>query len=171
LLKALYGSKQAGRAWYETLTKYLISTGYTQIPSDPCVIMFSKSLPTNEYLFVCIHVDDLLIVGTPKPIATFKQHMIDRLKMKDLGSSDIFVKFTGYEIHRSRENRAIFLTQTQYTKDILERFGFSLITPRTTPADPKVDLAVRFLPPPTPDEIRECNCCVIRNILLFQIEN
>jgi hypothetical protein len=157
LKKALYGAKQAGRAWYETLISHLTTNGYEQIPSDPCVVILSKALPQGDFLFVCIHVDDLLLVGTPEPIASFKSTMISGFKMKDLGSSEDFGKFTGYEIHRSRGNRAILLTQTQYTRVILERYNYLKAKPQWIPAHPHADLSVRFLDPPSVSESSNCS--------------
>jgi hypothetical protein len=59
--KALYGAKQSGRAWYEHLTTFLRTLGYTQLKTDTCV--FYQKSANDELLFICIYVDDFLIVG------------------------------------------------------------------------------------------------------------
>jgi hypothetical protein len=158
--KALYGAKQAGREWYQTFVAYLLSQGYKQIDSDPCVLILSQPLPDGEHLSILFHVDDILLVGTPIPIAHFKSILKKKFKSKDLGDSDTFKKFTGYEIHRSRSNRSILLTQTEYTKEILTKFGYDNCIPASIPAKPGTDLSIRFLAPPSPAEISRCDSVV-----------
>lgn len=44
LLKALYGLKQASRDWYDTVTSFLDSVGFTQCQSDRCVLVKTTAM-------------------------------------------------------------------------------------------------------------------------------
>ena len=44
LKKSLYGLKQASRIWNQTISKTLISYGYTQCESDPCLFVNGNSM-------------------------------------------------------------------------------------------------------------------------------
>ncbi len=59
LKKALYGTVQASKLWYEKLISVLISCGYVMHPADGCV--FIKTTDANEVI-IAFHVDDLLIL-------------------------------------------------------------------------------------------------------------
>jgi hypothetical protein len=91
--KALYGAKQSGRACYEHLTSFLKKIGYDQLKSDPCV--FHKRSDSEEVLFICIYVDDLLLAGHPSMLDTFKTEF----KCKD---PDPTKEFLNFESHRNR---------------------------------------------------------------------
>ena len=39
LKKSLYGLKQAGRIWHNTLKDYLLETGWTRLKTDQCVFI------------------------------------------------------------------------------------------------------------------------------------
>ena len=57
LRKALYGSKQAPRAWYERLRDFLLSKGFKMGKDD--ITLFTKKI--GKDLFVLqIYVDDII---------------------------------------------------------------------------------------------------------------
>jgi hypothetical protein len=63
LSKALYGIKQAPRAWYECLRDFLITNGFKVRRADPT--LFTKIVAKD--LFVCqIYVDDIIFGSTNK---------------------------------------------------------------------------------------------------------
>ena len=59
--KALYGSKQAPRAWYERLSKFLMENGYTRGTVDKNLFLKSKG---KEIIIVQIYVDDIIFGAT-----------------------------------------------------------------------------------------------------------
>jgi len=145
--KALYGAKQSGRAWYELLTAFLRESSFTQLKSDPCV--FHNH---DKTLFICIYVDDLLLAGTPTAMTQFKSTFKARFKCKDPGP---VTEFLGFEVHRSRSEKSLLLTQFHYTKDLFSKYAPWLdpIRPSTIPGTPGIDLSVRFLPDPDTEEV------------------
>ena len=60
LIKALYGTIQAARCWYDKLKSILLEYDFEQHTNDPCVYM---KIVNGAKLVVAFHVDDLLIIS------------------------------------------------------------------------------------------------------------
>jgi hypothetical protein len=76
LKKALYGCRESGLLWYQTLSSFLSANGYTSNPYDRCVM--NKSDGPHQTT-VAIYVDDLFISGTN---ADAVNELIDALKIR-----------------------------------------------------------------------------------------
>ncbi|GJV39024.1 putative ribonuclease H-like domain-containing protein [Tanacetum coccineum] len=61
--KALYGLHQAPRAWYETLSTYLLDNGFQRGKTDKT--LFIKRVK-DDILLVQVYVDDIIFVGFQK---------------------------------------------------------------------------------------------------------
>jgi hypothetical protein len=61
LLKTLYGLKQSGREWNETLHKYLVSQGLTRCNQDFC--LYVRHGKDENMIIVGVYVDDILTTG------------------------------------------------------------------------------------------------------------
>jgi hypothetical protein len=71
LHKALYGLRQAPRAWNAKLDKTLVSLGFNKCPSEPALYKREKN---GEALLVGVYVDDLVITGkSAAGILAFKE--------------------------------------------------------------------------------------------------
>ncbi|GJX63598.1 zinc finger, CCHC-type containing protein [Tanacetum coccineum] len=74
--KALYGLHQAPRAWYETLSTYLLDNGFHRGQIDKTVLI--KRLK-GDILLVQVYVDDIIFGSTKKPYeltnAPFNLHL------------------------------------------------------------------------------------------------
>lgn len=115
LRKALYGLKQAPRVWYNTLTDYLKTLGFTPLTADSCIFYDGKET------YIAVFVDDLLIIGPSKPsINTLKAQLAQRFRMTDLGPCKYYL---GMEVIRDRENRTLKLSQRGYIEKVLTDFG------------------------------------------------
>ena len=58
LLKAIYGLKQSGRAWWITLDSVLVQEfGFTSCISDTCVYVYTRG---PSIIVVFLYVDDLV---------------------------------------------------------------------------------------------------------------
>lgn len=135
LLKALYGLSQAPRIWYEVLHKALFDLGFVRSEVDPCLYTHS------EYLWLAIHVDDLIITGkVPKRIKALKDALAARFNMKDLGLLSFHCGIT-YE--RDMVAGTTKMHQHQYILDVLARFGMLNCAPQQTPAQDKEELFAR----------------------------
>jgi hypothetical protein len=126
LSKALYGHKQAPRAWYECLRDFLISNAFQVGKDDPT--LFTKTC--NGDLFVClIYVDDIIFDSTnQKSCEEFSRVMMQKFKMSMMGELNYFL---GFQVKQLKEGT--FISQTKYTQDLLKRFGMKDAKPAKTP--------------------------------------
>ena len=82
---------------------------------------------------IALYVDDLLTSRNSKSdIAIIKKEQSARFEMKNLGPEHVIL---GIKIRRDRPNRKLFITQSEYTKEILGRFGMSDSKYVATPMD------------------------------------
>jgi hypothetical protein len=115
LSKALYGIKQAPRAWYEFLRDFLISNAFKVEKADPT--LFTKT--SNGDLFVCqIYVIDIIFGSTnQKSCKEFSRVMTHKFEVSMLGELTYFLEF---QVKKLKEGT--FLSQTKYIQDILKTF-------------------------------------------------
>ncbi|MBW0514871.1 hypothetical protein O181_054586 [Austropuccinia psidii MF-1] len=81
LKKAIYRLKQAPLAWYNRLTAWLISTGFTALVSDLCVFYCAKGSP----IWLFFHIDDIAVFG--KDVEPFKNQLRYEFDVKDMGDA------------------------------------------------------------------------------------
>jgi hypothetical protein len=63
LVKALYGMKQAGRVWNQTLNKALTEDfGFVRVSNEHC--LYVRHDPGGSFSIASIHVDDTLAIGS-----------------------------------------------------------------------------------------------------------
>lgn len=80
--KAIYGLKQASRAWYARMDAYLLRIGFVKSYVDANLyIMIVK----NEPIIILIYVDDLFITCVEHRILECKKMLAAEFEMKDLG--------------------------------------------------------------------------------------
>ena len=84
-------------------------------------------------MVIALYVNDLLIYGNSKSdIAIIKRELSSRFEMKNLGPAHVML---GIEIQRDRPNRKLSISQSEYTEEILDRFGMSDSRHVVTPMD------------------------------------
>nr|GEX23770.1 retrovirus-related Pol polyprotein from transposon TNT 1-94 [Tanacetum cinerariifolium] len=116
LRKALFGSKQAPRAWYDKPSKFLTSKGFTKGTIDHTLFTIRYG---EDILLVQIYVDDIIFGSTnPKYTKRFEKLMHSRFEMSLMGEMKFFL---GLQIHQS--SRGIFINQAKYGLDILHKHG------------------------------------------------
>jgi hypothetical protein len=126
LSKALYGHKQAPRAWYECLRDFLITNGFKVGKADPT--LFTKTIAKD--LFMCqIYVDDIIFGSTNKSTCEeFSRIMVQKFEMSMMGELKYFL---GFQVKQLQEGT--FISQTKYIQDILTKFGMKDAKPIKTP--------------------------------------
>ncbi|GJX29485.1 retrovirus-related pol polyprotein from transposon TNT 1-94 [Tanacetum coccineum] len=73
LKKALYGIKQAPRAWYNTLSRFLLDNKFSKGVVDPTLFTWKTG---KHILLVQIYVDDIIFASTdPKACDIFSKEM------------------------------------------------------------------------------------------------
>eukprot|EP00253_Pinus_taeda_P004507 PITA_04507 len=129
LAKALYGLKQAPRAWYMKIDQYLTDHGFQRSPSD--ANMYIKHIG-DDILFVVVYVDDLIITGSSAHLMHgIKQDLCRTFDMTDLG---LLHYCLGVEVWQTENH--IFLSQSKYAKNLVDRFRAQDCKPATTPMEP-----------------------------------
>jgi hypothetical protein len=116
LKKALYGLRQAPRAWYSKIENYFCSEKFEKCPSEHT--LFVKKGDSNDILIVSIYVDDLIYTSNNAVMMIeFKESMKKRFAMTDLGKMRYFL---GIEV--SQSNQGIFIHQMKYATELLSKF-------------------------------------------------
>ncbi|GJR74180.1 retrovirus-related pol polyprotein from transposon TNT 1-94 [Tanacetum coccineum] len=134
LRKDLYGLKQAPRAWYDELSNFLMSKGFTKVTINLTLFTIRYG---EDILLVQIYVDDIIFRSTNlKYSKKFEKLMHNRFEMSLMGEMKFFL---GLQIHQS--SRGIFINHSKYTLEILKKHGMekcdSIGTPMAT--KPKMD--------------------------------
>ncbi|GJX25692.1 retrovirus-related pol polyprotein from transposon TNT 1-94 [Tanacetum coccineum] len=105
--KALYGLHQAPRAWYETLSTYLIENGFRRGTIDKTLFIKKDK---GDILLVQVYVDDIIFGSTKKSLCD------------------------EFEVQQKKDG--IFISQDKYVADILKKFDFATVKTASTPMEP-----------------------------------
>lgn len=134
LRKALYGLRQAPRAWNAKFDASMVSLGFQRSSSEHGVYMRSRG---SSRLVVGVYVDDLIITGTSNDeIVAFKLEMKRVFLMSDLG---LLSYYLGIEVNQGPHG--ISLCQSAYAGKLLERSGMSTCNPSLAPMEPRLKLS------------------------------
>nr|GEU42987.1 hypothetical protein [Tanacetum cinerariifolium] len=115
--KALYGLHQAPRAWYETLSTYLLNNGFKRGQIDKTLFIKRNK---DDILLVQVYVDDIIFRSTKKEMCdAFEILMHEKFQMSLMGELTFFL---GLQVKQKRDG--IFISQDKYVAKILEKFGF-----------------------------------------------
>nr|GEW67155.1 retrovirus-related Pol polyprotein from transposon TNT 1-94 [Tanacetum cinerariifolium] len=108
--------EKALRAWYNELSKFLTSKGFTKGTIDLTLFTIRYE---KDILLVQIYVDDIVFEFTnPKYTKRFEKLMYSRFEMSLMGEMKFFLRL---QIHQSP--RGIFINQAKYTLEILHKHG------------------------------------------------
>ncbi|GJR27300.1 retrovirus-related pol polyprotein from transposon TNT 1-94, partial [Tanacetum coccineum] len=126
LKKALYGLKHAPRAWYDTLSKFLLAQGFSKGVVD--LTLFFRKIGKHT-LHVQIYVDDIIFASTDhRDYDRFSNEMSSKFQMSMMGQMSFFL---GLII--SQNPRGIFIHQSKYANEILKKFDLHKSNPVDTP--------------------------------------
>ncbi|GKA80910.1 putative ribonuclease H-like domain-containing protein [Tanacetum coccineum] len=126
--KALYGLHQAPRAWYETLSTYLLDNGFQRGKIDKT--LFIRRVK-SDILLVQVYVDDIIFGSTKKSLCIeFEKMMHKKFQMSSMGELTFFL---GLQVKQKEDG--IFISQDKYVTEILKKFGFSDVKTASTPME------------------------------------
>ncbi|KAG8477680.1 hypothetical protein CXB51_027679 [Gossypium anomalum] len=115
LTKALYGLRQAPRAWFDKLKQFIVSAGFTVSKSDASLFV---RLSSDHTIYVLVYVDDIVITGSSvDEINCFVQMLYNQFALKDMGELHYFL---GIEVSKSSSG-SIHLCQRKYIRELLTR--------------------------------------------------
>nr|GEX28956.1 hypothetical protein [Tanacetum cinerariifolium] len=120
--KAMYGLHQAPRAWYGTLSKYLLDNGFQRGTIDQTLFIRKYK---GEFLLVQVYVDDIIFGSSnPQLCREFEALMHEKFQMSAMGELTFFF---GLQVLQKKDG--IFLSQDKYVGDILKKFRYSDVRP------------------------------------------
>lgn len=121
LLKGLYGTKQAGRGWYEKLKAAIIAAGLEESPEDPC-LYFQRDSSGAITLALCTVVDDFLGAGTQEAWKEFILKLESNGILLDKASVGVAREFNGMRIIRKGLHH-YELDQEHYLAELERNYG------------------------------------------------
>ncbi|KAI3665458.1 hypothetical protein L6452_44085 [Arctium lappa] len=128
LKKALYGLHQAPRAWYDTLSTYLLENRFERGIIDKTLFIKRQK---KGILLVQIYVDDIIFRSSKDQMCRdFEELMHKSFKMSSMGEITFFL---GIQVKQQKDG--IFISQSKYVKDILNKYGLSDSKPASTPME------------------------------------
>jgi len=142
VLKALYGSPQAGRRWYNHISSFLRSLGYQQSTVDACVFFLKddddsfppalaydvRSLPW----IILLRTDDMLTFCLKEEQHDELVKRLEAAKFRFTDKGDVEV-FCGMQF--KRYGNGLLIHQQAYIDGLLQDRGFDNAKPSTTPCD------------------------------------
>ncbi|GJV43456.1 uncharacterized mitochondrial protein-like protein [Tanacetum coccineum] len=126
--KALYRLHQAPRAWYETLSTYLLNNEFQRGKIDKTLFIKRHK---GDILLVQVYVDDIIFGLTKKELCNaFEELMHAKFQMSSIGEVTFFL---GLQVQQKKDG--IFISQDKYVVEILKKFGFIEVKTASTPME------------------------------------
>ncbi|KAH9762600.1 Integrase catalytic domain-containing protein [Citrus sinensis] len=141
LKKSLYGLKQSPRQWYLRFDSFMLEQKYQRCNLDCCVYFREDS---GIMIYLVLYVDDMLIASVSMSlIKDLKQKLKGEFDMKDLGPAK---KILGMQLHRDRKTGTLFLSQEDYIRRVIDKFGMANSKLVQTPLAPHFRLSDQLSP-------------------------
>ncbi|GKB91779.1 putative ribonuclease H-like domain-containing protein [Tanacetum coccineum] len=126
--KALYELHQAPRAWYETLSTYMLDNGFQRGKIDNTLFIRREK---GDILLVQVYVDYIIFGSTKKSLCIkFEKMMHKKFQMSSMGELTFFL---GLQVKQKKDG--IFISQDKYVTKILKKFGFTDVKTASTPME------------------------------------
>jgi hypothetical protein len=133
LSKALYGLRQAPRAWNVKLDRSLKNLKFSKCANEP--VVYTRGVGRSTVV-LGVYVDDLIVTGEdPAEIEVFKQQMTSEFEMSGLGLLSFYL---GIEV--DQQNDFVTIKQSSYARKVLSQFGMGDCNPTKIPMDPGAKL-------------------------------
>jgi hypothetical protein len=128
LLRALYGLRQAPRAWHRCLKKVLEDLEF--VASSTNVALFRGTMD-GETVWLLVWVDDILVAAQGEErIAKVKAHLTAKFDVRDLGPATYFLRM---ELSHDGEAQSLKLTQKKLTGELISQYGLANARMRLVP--------------------------------------
>ncbi|GJT95057.1 retrovirus-related pol polyprotein from transposon TNT 1-94 [Tanacetum coccineum] len=116
----------APHAWYDMLSSFLISQDFSKGSVDPTLFIRKEG---KELLLVKVYVNDIIFAAsTPELCDLFAKIICSKFKMSMMGKISFFVGLQNFQ-----NPRGIFINQTKYALESLNKYGFDSCDPVDTP--------------------------------------
>ena len=115
LQKAMYGTKQAARCWWQFFKGKMEIAGFVSSELEPSLYIYRRG---DEFVIIWLHVDDgFALASTPDLLHHLRQEMEKTMKIK---WSDSLNRLVGIDLQRV--GRTIELSQEKLAKQIVEDY-------------------------------------------------
>nr|GEW13469.1 retrovirus-related Pol polyprotein from transposon TNT 1-94 [Tanacetum cinerariifolium] len=126
VVKALYGLHQAPRAWYATLSTFLLKHGYKRGTINKTLFLKKNK---RDIILVQVYMDDIIFGSTKKAWCDkFEALMKEEFQMSAMGELTFFL---GLQVQQRPDG--IFINQDKYVQEILNKFDLGNVRTATTP--------------------------------------
>ena len=130
LVKGLYGLKQAGRGWYQEMSRVLVKDlGFTCSTVNHSVFFQCSS---NEHTIIAVATDDMVVtLKRAEDITRFKADIQRYWEITDNGPIRWFLGFQILRDHRTAQT--ISINQSAYIQVMVNKFRLTNSAPVATP--------------------------------------
>ncbi|CAI7927998.1 unnamed protein product [Closterium sp. NIES-54] len=129
LQRPVYGLCQAPREWHDTLRTTLATLGFA--PSTADALLFLHTDTTLPPFYVLVYIDDLVFAtADTEALAHVNSELQKRHTCTEVGE---LTSYLGLRITQDRAQHTITLTQSHMVQQVLQRFGFTYSSQRSTP--------------------------------------
>ncbi|GJZ96183.1 putative ribonuclease H-like domain-containing protein [Tanacetum coccineum] len=126
--KSLYVLHQAPRAWYETLSTYMLDNEFQRGKIDKT--LFFKRYK-GDILLVQVYMDDIIFGSIKKELCNaFEKLMHEKFQISSMGELTFFL---GLQVQQKKDS--IFISQDKYVVEILKKFRFTEVKTTSTPIE------------------------------------
>ncbi|GJY41518.1 putative ribonuclease H-like domain-containing protein [Tanacetum coccineum] len=128
VVKALYGLHQVPKAWYATLSTFLLKNGYRRGTIDKTLFIKKNK---HDIILVQVYVDDIIFGSTKRSWCDeFEALMKSRFQMSSIGELTFFLR-----LQVKQKEDGIFISQDKYVAEILKKFDFVSVKTASTPIE------------------------------------
>lgn len=128
LQRSLYGLKQAPRAWFQWLASFVTRIGFQHSKTDTSLFVFHLG---SDIAYLLLYVDDIILrASSTALLQSIIALLHSEFAMTDLGSLNYFLG-----ISAQRNASGMFLSQSKFAKEILERAHMQNCNPCKTLVD------------------------------------
>ena len=126
VIRAIYGLRQASKAWHLLISAVLLEQGFVRSKIDEC-LFFRKV--GSKVVFIGLHVDDILLLSNDESeMKSVLDVLYGRFKMTGGADPETYL---GLQIKRDKDG--ITIHQQQYIESLLDDFGLMNCNPVSTP--------------------------------------
>ena len=128
-MKGLYGLKQAGRGWYQEMSRVLVKDlGFTRSTVDHLVFFRCSS---DEHMIIVVTTNNMAV--TSKRAEDITRFKADSQCYWEITHNGPIRWFLGFQISRNRTARTISISWSAYIQAMVDKFRLTNSTPVATP--------------------------------------
>ncbi|KAI7946803.1 hypothetical protein MJO29_011330 [Puccinia striiformis f. sp. tritici] len=133
LKKAMYGTKQAARCWWQFFKQKMENVGFVASELEQSVYIYRKG---KEFVIIWLHVDDGFVVGSSRELLNgLREAMEKELKIK---WSEGYKKLVGIDF--KKEGNEVHLSQEKLAMQIVEDYDWPIVTRRSNLPDEQLEI-------------------------------